>query len=346
MKKFVAKHWINHLGNIIIILTTGLVSQATHADTVNIYTERQQVFLAHILEKFAASTGHKTQVLYLDKGAVPRLKSEGAASPADVVIVVDIGRLEQLVAANLHQPIVSAVVDQAVPAYLRDADNGWVAVTRRLRVLFVADQAAGVPTSIEELAKPWWRGKVCLRSGTHPYNVALFAALLEHHGEAWLVEWLGGLKTNLARKPQGNDRAQIKGVAAGACGVGIANLYYYFKMLSSKDPAERAAAAKVQWLAAGIGIGGGVHVNVSGIVLAKHAPHKQAALEFIEFMVGPQAQEIYATDNSELPVVANTPMPPELAAAAQLPVDDLPLERIAERRGLVSLLVAKSGLDN
>jgi iron(III) transport system substrate-binding protein len=173
----------------------------------------------------------------------------------------------------------------------------------------------------------------------------LFAALLEHHGQDSFVAWLKSLKSNLARKPQGNDRARIKGVANGGCGIGIGNLYYYYKMLNSNDPGEQEAAAKVRWVPASVA-GGGAHANISGIALAKHAPNRAVAMELIEFMVGPVAQRIYAAANSELPVRPGTTMPPELQEAASVPIDSIALHRIAARRAQVSKLVDQVGFDN
>lgn len=314
------------------------------AGTVNIYTERQQVFLEPILQAFKETTGHEAKVLYLEKGAIARLRSEGRSSPADVVIVADIGRLLQLAMSDLVQPIVSAEVDRVVPGYLRDPGKLWLALTKRLRVVYVAKDAEVAPTSFEELADGNWRGKVCLRSGTHPYNIALFSSLLSHHGEDDFVTWLDGLKGNLARRPQGNDRAQIKGVANGECGVGVGNLYYYYKMLNSDDPAEREAAAKVRWVPVSVG-DAGAHVNVSGIVLAANAPNGATALELIEFMVGKEAQGLYATANSELPVRSGVAMPAELELATAVKVDDIPLAEIAANRALVSELVTSAGFD-
>lgn len=321
-----------------------LVSQLTNAETVNVYTERQQVLLQDILDAFEAQSGHEAKVLYLDKGTVARLRVEGKSSPADVVIVSDVGRLQLLAESGLVQPIVSQVVSQAVPAYLRDPAGLWVALTKRLRVVYVAKAASQSPRSFEEISGPEWRGKVCLRSGTHPYNIALFAAMLNHHDEDYMLQWLAGLKANLARTPQGNDRAQIKGVASGECGVGIGNLYYYFKMLKSTAASEREAAAKVRWVAASVG-GVGAHSNISGVALAKHAPHKGAALALIEFMVGPAAQGIYAAANSELPVRVDIDLPAELRGAAATKTDSTSLAQIAAKRATASRLVATAGLD-
>ena len=275
-----------------LVAATLLGAQHAHgSETVNIYTERQQVFLQPILDLFTEQTGIATEILYLDKGAVERLRSERESSPADVIIVVDTGRLAKLVEENLSAPIRAQTIIDNVPAWLRDAQGRWIALTKRYRLLFVAQDGQLRVDSYEQLSSPALRGKLCLRSGLHPYNISLFSAYIHHHGRQKAREWLVGLKRNLARPPQGNDRAQLKGVASGECAIAVANMYYYYKMLNSDDPAEREVASKVRWLAPQIA-GQGVHTNISGIALARHAPNKKAALKLIEFMVGKQAQTV------------------------------------------------------
>ena len=327
------------------IVVLSLLTQIAQAATVNVYTERQPVFLENIFAKFETATGTTVRVLYLDKGVIERLRHEGINSPADAVIVADIGRLSQLATDDLVRPITSTAVTEFVPAWLRHPDGLWTALTKRLRVLYVSKDAVDVPVTYEELSNPRWRGQVCIRSGAHPYNIALIAAYLAHHGREATQEWLQGLKANLARKPQGNDRAQIKGVAFNTCGVGIANLYYFHKMRTSDDPDEREVAAKVKWLTPTLAQVG-THTNISGIAIAKHAPHPQEAKALVEFLVGHQAQLLYATENYELPVRDGVALPAELAAAQQVRQDQLQLQQIAEYRAQASALVSEVSFDN
>lgn len=320
---------------------------AAHAAEVNVYTERQPVFLDGIFEAFERESGIDVNVLYLDKGALERLRSEGEHSPADAVIVADIGRLSQLSEGEVVRPVRSAAVDKAVPAGLRHPDGNWVALSRRFRLLFAHRDAdpASLPRDYSELGSPDLGGSVCIRSGSHPYNVALFAAYLEHSGEAATAEWLRGLKGNLARKPQGNDRAQIKGVASGACDFAVANLYYYFKMLGGSDAGERAVAERVRWVPVTVA-GKGVHTNVSGIAVARHARNVAEATRLVEFMVGETAQRMYAFNNGELPVRAGVTMPSGLEEANRTRADGLSLQRIAAGRGRASELVELVAFDD
>ena len=319
-------------------------AMAVHARQVNVYTERQPVFLEGIFAAFTDATGIEVEVLYVDKGAVERLASEGEASPADVIVLTDIGRLHELVRQDLTAPVSSPEISAAVPAWLREPQGRWIALTRRARLVYVRNDEQQVPEHYETLAADGMEGTVCLRSGSHPYNVALFAAHLGRHGEERTLEWLAGIRRNLAREPQGNDRAQIKGVASGECRYAIANSYYYFKMINSDDPAERSAAAQVRLTASSF-VGGGTHVNVSGAAVARHAPHPAEALALINFMVGRQAQMMYAENNFEMPVRDDVALTGDLAAAsAMIESDTQDLAQIGQMRSHASQLAVTSGL--
>ena len=328
----------------IFSITLAVASYSAVAIDVNVYSERQQVFLDPIVKSFEKISGHNVSVLYLDKGALPRLKSEGEHSLADVIIVADIGKLAQLSEGDVVQPINSKKIDEAVPGEFRDSHGLWLGLTRRLRVLFVPKGSNVEISSFEELKNPEWGSKLCMRSGFHPYNVALVAAHHAHHGERKTRRWLKGLHNNMARKPQGNDRAQIKAVANGDCGAAIANLYYYEKMLESDNDEEREAAAKVDWKALTLD-GRGAHSNISGVAMAKHSPNPEAALELIEYMVSPEAQEIYAMANKELPISHRTRVGKRLRRAHGVKVDSLRMEEIARHRARASELLDEEDFD-
>ena len=338
------KQYSKSCGRLLLAWFAALAGFAAQADQVNVYTERQPVFLEEIFAAFTAATGIEVEALYLDKGALERLASEGKASPADVIVLTDIGRLHELGRRDLSAPVTAPEVLEAVPAWLRDPQGRWIALTRRARLVYVRNDEAQQPGHYEDLAAAGMEDTLCLRSGSHPYNVALFAAYLGRYGEEKTLAWLSGLARNLAREPQGNDRAQIKGVASGECRYAIANSYYYFKMLNSDDPAERRAAAQVRLIAPTF-VGGGTHVNVSGAALARHAPHPDAAVELIKFMVGRQAQRIYAQANFEMPVREDVSMTGQLAAVSSLLESDTQqLAEIAQLRGRASQLAVEAGL--
>ena len=338
------KQYITNCRRMLAAWILVLVGQPVYAEQVNVYTERQPVFLEEVFAAFTETTGIEVEVLYVDKGAVERLDSEGSASPADVIILTDIGRLHELKKRQLTAPIDSPEIMAAVPARLRDPQGEWIALTRRARLVYAHKDEKRIPEHYEDLAAAGIEKSLCLRSGTHPYNVALFAGYLGRHGEEKTLQWLAGLRGNLAREPQGNDRAQIKGVATGECRYAIANSYYYFKMLNSKDPAEREAAAQVRMIASSF-VNGGTHVNVSGAGIARHAPNPDAALALLSFMVGSRAQGIYAALNFEMPVRDDVALSGELAAASELiEADSQELAQIAQLRSQASQLAVQAGL--
>lgn len=325
----------------IVAAAVALLAPLAHADEVNVYTERQEVFLRDVFAGFTAATGVKVNPLYLAKGAIERLASEGEHTIADLVLVADVGRLQELEDRGLTQAM-DARLPGAAP---QSGARYWVALTRRLRVLFVPKDSPVEKAAMAELDGSQWRGGLCLRSGFHPYNVALFANYLGLHGEAAARELISGVKANLARRPQGNDRAQIKGVAGGQCKAAVANLYYYYKMLDGDDAAERKAAEAVRWIPL-LMDGEGVHANVSGGAIARHSKRPEAAARLLEYMLSDEAQRIYASANGELPVREGVAMPAALQFAAGLPVNGLPIGRIASLRPAAAALVEEAAFDD
>lgn len=343
---------MNHLPIIRKRLRRGLMALAlllplpALANEVNVYTERQEVFLRDIFTAFTVATGTKVNVLYLDKGSVERLASEGEHTVADLVIVADVGRVQALEDAGLTQPLDPGLLAAgSVPVNMRPARRHWAPLTRRLRVLFVREDDPTAIADFSALAEPAWRDSLCLRSGFHPYNIALFANYLGLHGEEAAQSWIRGIKANLARKPQGNDRAQIKGVANGQCRAAVANLYYYHKMLNSDKEAERQAAQNVRWLPLRVDASG-AHANISGAAIAKHSPRPAAAARLLEFMLSAEAQRMYASANYELPIRPDVSMPAELEQANEVIANSLPLDDIARLRGAAADLVEEAGFDD
>jgi iron(III) transport system substrate-binding protein len=298
---------------------------------VNIYSYRQPELIDPLMEAFTEKTGIETNVAFLDKGMVERLKAEGDRSPADLIFTVDISRLAELVDENLTQPVSTEALTQNVPETLRDPEGHWYGVTTRARVAYAHKDrvAEGEVTTYEELASDTWEGRICTRSGTHDYMVALVAAMLQHKGEDATREWLTGLKDNLARKPQGNDRAQVKAIAAGECDLSIGNTYYMGLML--QDPEQKEWAEQVRIVFPTFE-DGGTHVNVSGVAMAKNAPNREEALMLMEFLASPEGQELYAEINNEYPVAPGTE-PSELVASwGAFTADDVNLMDLARLR--------------
>jgi iron(III) transport system substrate-binding protein len=310
-------------------LTLGVVP--AFADDVNLYSYRQPELIAPLVEAFTKETGINVNVAFLEQGMVERLKAEGDRSPADLVLTVDIARLSAIVDANVTQPIESALLEEKVPAAFHDPKGHWWGLTSRARIVYASKErvADGEVTTYEDLANPKWQGRICTRSGTHPYNIALTAAYLHHHGEEETKQWLTALKSNLARKPQGNDRAQVKAIWAGECDISIGNTYYLGEMLA--DPTERAWAETVRPVFPTFE-NGGAHVNISGIAMTKSAPHKDNALKFVEFLVSPEAQQIYANANYEYPIVPGVDPAPLVKSWGDFTPDDVNLIELAKLR--------------
>ena len=322
MKKFVA---------ISLFFVTLFFSSPIFASEVNIYSYRQPFLIEPLTTAFTDKTGIKVNIVYLRKGMIERMKAEGKRSPADVVLTVDISRLSALVEAGLTQQVVSQTLSTNVPEKYRDPAGHWFGLTTRARIIYVSKERVrtGEIKSYEDLADPKWRGKVCTRSGLNAYNLALTSAIIHHHGEDYAKKWLDGFKQNLARKPQGNDRAQVKAIWAGECDLSIGNTYYMGKML--KDP-EQADWAKSVNIVFPTFEGGGTHVNVSGIGMAKFSPNKGNALALMEFLSSGEAQEIYATANFEYPIAPGTKVDDLVKSWGSFNADNVNLMTIAKLR--------------
>lgn len=322
MKKFVATS---------LFFVTLFFSSPIFASEVNIYSYRQPFLIEPLTSAFTDKTGIKVNIVYLRKGMIERMKAEGKRSPADVVLTVDISRLSALVEAGLTQQVVSQILSTNVPEKYRDPAGHWFGLTTRARIIYVSKERVrtGEIKSYEDLADPKWRGKVCTRSGLNAYNLALTSAIIHHHGEDYAKKWLDGFKQNLARKPQGNDRAQVKAIWAGECDLSIGNTYYMGKML--KDP-EQADWAKSVNIVFPTFEGGGTHVNVSGIGMAKFSPNKDNALALMEFLSSGEAQEIYATANFEYPIAPGTKVDDLVKSWGSFNADTVNLMTIAKLR--------------
>ena len=319
---------LNRFAGIAVGLAAGLASSLALASEVNVYSYRQPHLIEPLLEAFTQETGIKANVLSLQKGLIERIKTEGEASPADVILTVDIGRLTSAVREGVTQPVEDMVVDEQVPANLRDPDGHWIGLTVRARIVYASRErvAPGELATYEELADPKWKGRICIRSGLHRYNVALLAAYIEHHGRDGAKAWLEGVKANLARKPQGNDRAQVKAIWAGECDISVGNTYYMGKML--EDPEQQAWAQSVRVEFPKFE-GGGSHVNVSGVAMAKHSKNPENAMALIRFLASEEAQRIYAEVNHEYPVDPDVPVSGVVASWGSPDRDGLSLATIA-----------------
>ena len=319
---------------------------ASAEEAVNIYSYRQPALIAPVLEAFTAKTGIKTNVLFLDKGLEERIAAEGANSPADVILTVDIARLTNVKTKGIAQKVADPGIDAALPAEYRDPDGFWFGLTKRARIVYASkERVAQNEITYEELADPKWKGKICVRSGQHDYNLALISSMIAHHGAADAEKWLTGVKANLIGKPEGGDRDQVKAIFSGACDIGIGNTYYVGQMLTDdKEPEQKEWAGSVKILFPNAA-DRGTHVNVSGMAMALNAPNKANALKLMQFLAGGEAQQIYAEKVFEYPVDPHFNPSALVASWGELQADRLPLAKIAENRKLASEMVDRVGFD-
>ena len=323
-----------------------LVAGPVAAQELNLYTTREPGLIQPLLDAFTEQSGVTVNSLFVRGGLAERVGAEGTRSPADVLMTVDLGNLLDLVERGLTQPVESATLESAIPSNLRGPNGEWFTLSMRARVLYAARDLNLSSFTYEQLDDPQWRDRVCSRAGQHPYNTALFAAYIAHHGEAQTESWLRGLTSNLGRTAAGGDRDVARDIMGGICEIGIGNSYYVGLMRSGAGGPEQE-----QWGAAIKVIlptfeRGGTHVNISGASVARNAPNRAAAVRFLEYLVSDEAQKLYAEANFEYPVKAGATVHPIIAALGPLNIDSLPLTEIVRHRNTASRLVDQVGFDD
>ena len=323
-----------------------LVAGPVAAQELNLYTTREPGLIQPLLDAFTEQSGVTVNSLFVRGGLAERVGAEGTRSPADVLMTVELGNLLDLVERGLTQPVESATLESAIPSNLRGPNGEWFTLSMRARVLYAARDLNLSSFTYGQLDDPQWRDRVCSRAGQHPYNTALFAAYIAHHGEAQTESWLRGLTSNLGRTAAGGDRDVARDIMGGICEIGIGNSYYVGLMRSGAGGPEQE-----QWGAAIKVIlptfeRGGTHVNISGASVARNAPNRAAAVRFLEYLVSDEAQKLYAEANFEYPVKAGATVHPIIAALGPLNIDSLPLTEIVRHRNTASRLVDQVGFDD
>lgn len=335
-----------HLKKILfgLIGASFIASAANAAEEVNVYSYRQEFLVKPLFDAFTKETGIKVNVVFSDKGLIERVQAEGDNSPADLIFTVDIGRLNDAVDAGITQPVTSPTLEKNIPASFRHPDGLWYGMTTRARIIYASKDRVkpGEITSYEDLADPKWKGRICTRSGKHVYNVALIASMIAHHGKEEAEAWLTKVKENLARKPQGNDRAQVKAIKEGECDIAVGNHYYYGKMLHDE---KQKAWAEAVYLVFPNQENRGTHVNISGVSMTKSAPNKENALKLMEFLSG-AGQTLYAEQNYEYPVNPTVEWLPEVKSWGEFKSDKLALAEIAELRKEAIKMVDRVGYND
>jgi len=322
------------------------MAHAAEEPVLNLYSARHYQTDEALYENFTKATGIRVNRIEAgDEQLLERIRSEGAMSPADILMIVDAARLWSAQQQGLFQPVRSNVLADRIPASMRDPDGNWFGFSSRARVIVynrAAVNPADVPT-YESLADPKQKGKVCTRSGGHPYNLSLVAALIAHNGEARTEEWAKAVVGNMARPPRGGDTDQIKGVAVGECAIALSNTYYYVRLLRSAKPEEREWAAKtgVVWPDQATY---GTHVNIAGAGVLKNAPHRENAIRFLEYLAGDSAQAYFANGNNEWPAVKGAVAKnPELESLGAFKADPLPIATLGKNTPAAQKLLDRAG---
>ena len=331
-----------------LAIAVGFAASATAQEkVVNLYTSRHYQTDEALYENFTKATGIEVnRIEGKEDGLMERMRHEGANSPADVFMTVDAGRLWQAEEAGLLQPVESKMLEQRIPAHLRHPEGKWFGFSTRARAIFV-DKSKVKPGEIaryEDLADPKWKGKVCIRSSSNIYNLSLMGALIDEHGEAKAQEWAEGVVANFGRAPAGGDTDQLKAVAAGECAVAVANHYYYVRLMKSSKPEDKSVADKlaIVWPNQA---DRGVHVNISGAGVAAHAPHKAAAVKFLEYLASDEAQGYFASGNNEFPAVPGETQNPALREIAGdgFKVDPVNVSVYGENQALAQKIYDRAG---
>ncbi|KYH01885.1 extracellular solute-binding protein [Bradyrhizobium sp. DOA1] len=330
---------------VLVAMSSACATAASRAEEMTLYSTREAALVAPVVAAFTEAIGVGVKIVFVEDSLVKRLVSEGERSPADVLLTIGFDKTTQLAERGLTRALASAPVEQAVPAHLRGSTAQWFALAVRPRVAFVRNGSALASIDYEDLADPRWRGKLCMRSALHQNNVALVAAFHVHHGDAATEAWLAGLKANLAHRPEGKDNDVIREIAEGRCEIGIGNTVALAQLRDGREgPDWRAWAETVKAVPTAFK-GGGAHVNLTGAALAKHAPHPEAAQKFVEFLVTPAAQRIFAAAELEYPVLPSARQAPIVADIGTFTADAVPIDEIAAHQQAAIVLIKKVGFD-
>ncbi len=317
------------------------------SEEVNLYSYRQPFLIQPMLDAFTEKTGIAVNVVYAEDGMLERIKAEGENTPADAVLTADIGRLKDMEDADVLAAVTSDTLSENIPAIYRHPEGYWFGLTTRARIIFASKERVkeGEVASYEDLADPKMKGRICIRSGKHLYNVSLIASMIAHKGVEETEKWLLGVKDNLARKPQGNDRAQAKAIYEGECDVAIANTYYMGNMQTNDEkPEQKEWASAINIVFPNQG-DRGTHVNISGAAVLKHAKRKENAVKLLEFLASDAAQGMYAAQNFEYPVKPGVPVSERVQSWGSFKADTISLAEVAEHRAEAARMVDRIGFD-
>jgi iron(III) transport system substrate-binding protein len=326
-------------------LSVAAVTANAQQKELNLYSSRHYQTDEALYANFEKATGIKiNRVEGPEDPLIERMKNEGNKSPADVLITVDMGRLLKAQEAGLFQPIKSAVLDEKIPRELRAPDGTWFGFSIRARPIYFAKGKIDPKqiANLEDLAAPKFKGKICVRSGTHPYMISMMSSIIAANGPAKAEEWARGVVANMARAPKGGDTDQIKGVASGECEIALGNTYYFVRLMKSDKPDEKAIVEKVGVVFPNQ-TNRGAHINISGAGVAKYAPNKEAAVKFLEYLASPEAQSYLANGNNEYPVVGKPSGNPQLTALGEFKRDSLSMDMVGKNYAAAAQIFDRVG---
>jgi len=339
------KAYMNIFKKIIVLSILSVISFNALAKEVNVYSYRQPILIDPFFDEFTKLTGIKVNVLHAKKGLLERVLAEGSDTPADLVLTVDIARLNQFVENDLLQSVDSNILKMNIPEHLRDSKNRWFALSKRARIVAVSKDRVpdGSIMRIEDLSDSKWKGKICTRPGSHDYNRSLLASIIAANGETAAEEWAAGVVSNLARKPEGNDRAQAKAIYEGVCDIAVMNTYYFGKMkFNEKNPEQKDWASEIRLVFTNQNDRGN-HINIAGGGVIKYSKNTENALALLEFLTQPKAQALYSSMNYEYTVNPDMKLSDELKSWGEFKEDTLPVEKLAELAPLAQKIIDRVG---
>jgi iron(III) transport system substrate-binding protein len=347
-----AELWLQRAMTVAVVGALALVAlapeaaRAQSAGELNLYSARHYNTDEALYADFTKQTGIKINRIELgDEALIQRVKAEGANSPADVILLVDAARLWRAQIDGLFAPVQSKTLDSRIPAALRSNDGSWFGFSSRARVIAYdkSKVKANEVDTYEKLADPVNKGRVCTRSGSHPYMLSLVGSMVERSGEAKTEEWARGMVANMARPPRGGDTDQIRAVASGECGAALTNSYYWVRLMRSQDPKDREVVEKVGFIWPNQATSG-THINISGGGVAKNAPNRANAVRFLEYLAGDSAQRYFANGNNEWPVVKGISVDNEaLASLGNFKAETVPVASIGKGQVAAQRILDKVG---
>lgn len=348
MKKFSLSHLATAAGTAAVVAVSTLLPTsvfAAEAGLVNVYSARKEALIKPLLDRFTDETGISVNLVTGKADALlKRLEVEGSASPADLFVTVDAGRLHRAKEAGVLQVSGSPVLEQRIPKSLRDKDGYWYGMSQRARTIFYVKGKVDPSelSTYEDLADPKWKGRLCVRSSNNIYNQSLVASLIDAQGAEKTEAWAKGLVKNFAKPPSGGDTDQLRAAAAGVCDIALANTYYFGRLLNSKNEEKQAIASRLAafWPNQN---DRGVHMNVSGVGITKHARNIDNAVKLMEFMASDESQAWYAEVNNEYPVVEGAKVSDTLASLGEFKADDIVLSKLGENNRAAVELMDRAG---